>query len=187
MLDRQDGIYVLSKNWRRTMSELEIDTLPINRIWIGDNYQQDRIFVLGESWYGDYVDNTDAGYVALYLDGKLKDSMYTRMANACGLSRHEFWHRIAFTNFVQRVGDTRDDRPTKAMYEEAKMRLEKLLIQLPPSGVWVLGKEQSEYSGPIISKAGIPFAVTPHPTSYGLTNVKLGESWLKLMEIMQRF
>lgn len=150
-------------------------------IWIGPRYQERRIFVLGESWYGDYADNTDAGYIRLYLEGCIQDRMYTRMANACGMTKHDFWNGILFTNFVQRVGDARDCRPTRADYTGAGGRLAALLDCHRPKGVWVLGKEQAEFSAPYINRAGIPFEVTAHPTSYGLSNAALGESWTRLL------
>ena len=160
---------------------MQQDTSALDLIWIGRNYSQKRIFVLGESWYGSYADNTDVGYVSMYLEGRLADRMYTRMANACQLSRADFWHQIIFTNFVQKVGERREDRPTLTHYLEAKTRLADLLNLHKPCGVWVLGKEQAEYSSPVIEKAGIAFEVTAHPTSYGLTNKALGESWNALV------
>ena len=164
-------------------TEMQLDTSSLEYIWIGSTYSQNRIFVLGESWYGDYADNTDVGYVTNYLNGQQIDRMYTRMANACKLSRTDFWHQIIFTNFVQKVGQTRKDRPTKIQYLEARSRLEELLRLHKPRGVWVLGKEQSEYSSPVIAKAGIPYEVSAHPTSFGLTNEALGNSWNALLRI----
>lgn len=160
----------------------DTDMEAINTIWIGSNYPRKRIFVLGESWYGDYVDNTDAGYIRLYLDGKVTDSMYTRMANACGMSRHEFWNGIIFTNYVQRVGDTRNCRPDVEAYRAAASRLAFLLERHRPSALWILGIGQAEYSAPVVEAAGIPFEITAHPTSFGLTNAALGESWNRLIK-----
>ena len=160
---------------------MQPDTSALDLIWIGNNYSQNRIFVLGESWYGDYADNTDVGYVTMYLEGRQTDRMYTRMANACKLSRAEFWHKIIFTNFVQKVGETRSDRPTLTRYREAKARLAELLRIHKPRGVWALGKEQAEHSSPAIEEAGIPYEVTAHPASRGLSNRALGESWNALL------
>lgn len=162
-------------------TEMQLDTSALEHIWVGSNYSQNRIFVLGESWYGDYADNTDVGYVTNYLNGQQIDRMYTRMANACKLSPTDFWHQIIFTNFVQKVGQTRKDRPTKIRYLDARSRLEELLRLHKPRGVWVLGKEQSEYSSPVIAKVGIPYEVSAHPTSFGLTNEALGNSWNALL------
>jgi hypothetical protein len=155
---------------------------PSNRIWIGPNYAAQRILVLGESWYGSWADNTDHGYIALYLAGKLQDGMYTRMANATGLSKADFWNGIAFTNYVQRTGDSREDRPTPMAYEHARTRLRALVETLQPKGVWILGKEQAAYSQNVLLELGVPSEVTAHPTSYGLSNALLGQSWARLLE-----
>ncbi len=150
-------------------------------IWIGPEYPRQRILVLGESWYGNWADNTDRGYITLYLAGDVADAMYTKMANACGRSKADFWNSIAFTNFAERVGDRREDRPTKEHYEVAAARLTALLEHLRPRGVWVLGKGQAEHSVPVIEQAGVPYDVSVHPTGYGVKNATLGESWARLM------
>lgn len=112
------------------------------KIWIGPNYSNRRIFVLGESWYGDYTDDlaTDDGYIRAYLEGHQPDPMYTRMANACMgdnslRARRDYWHSLAFTNFVQCVGGNRADRPTTDMLKAAGPRLAALLELHRPAGV----------------------------------------------------
>ena len=152
--------------------------------WIGSNYQEKRILVLGESWYGDWggAQNNDAGYVQAYVDGKLRDGMYSKMANAAGLDRQVFWQSIAFTNFVIWAGAGCKDRPTKQMYLDSVPRLRDLLETLKPRGVWILGKEQSQYSAPVVERAGIHFDVSTHPTGYGVTLLEIGESWRRLKE-----
>jgi hypothetical protein len=155
---------------------------PFNKIWVGPNYSDRRILVLGESWYGSWADNTDYGYVSQYLKGAIVDGMYTRMANACGaLSKVDYWNGIAFTNFVQRVGDNRADRPTRQAYLDARPRLRTLVEKLRPRGVWVLGREQAMYSQPVLNDMGVPNEATAHPTSYGLSNAALGDSWHALL------
>jgi hypothetical protein len=153
------------------------------KIWIGPNYPGFGVFILGESWYGEYPDDlvTDDGYVRAYLAGRKSDGMYTRMANACGMTKEAFWNSIVFTNFAQRVGPSRTDRPTDRQYREAIPRLQRILSEQKPRGVWVLGLEQGKISAPVIQSAGIPCEVAAHPTSYGLTNRKLGESWRRLL------
>lgn len=153
-----------------------------DRPWIGKDFGAKRILVLGESWYGDWGAsyNSDSSYVAGYLAGELRDLMYTKMANACGMSRQTYWDSILFTNFVTWAGTHRTDRPTKSMYEAAIPRLERLLQEHAPKGVWILGKEQSEFSAPVIRHAGIACEVSLHPTSYGLRNQLLSESWQRL-------
>lgn len=156
--------------------------------WIGKRFENTRILVLGESWYGDWGSdyNSDSSYVAGYLAGEIRDSMYSKMANACGADRQTYWNSILFTNFVIWAGDKRTDRPTRFMYEAAVPRLERLLQDYKPRGVWILGKEQSEFSAPVVHKAGIAFEVSFHPTSYGLRNKVLGESWHRLTSKITR-
>jgi uracil DNA glycosylase superfamily protein len=157
------------------------------QIWIGNCFEVARILVLGESWYGHFEGSlvTDAGYIAEYLAGKQPDKMYTKMANAVGMSREEFWNQIAFTNFVQCVGPDPSARPTVSHYTAAQPRLAELLARIRPRGVWVLGVEQAQYSTPIIESAGIPCEVAWHPTRPGTTNAMLGESWGRLHEKLQ--
>ena len=163
----------------------EAKNLP-EKIWIGPLYSEFGVFVLGESWYGDYPDHlaTDDGYIREYLAGRQPDGMYTKMAKACAMTNPEFWNRIMFTNFVQRVGQFRKNRPKLEQYEAAAPRLEKLLVDHKPRGVWILGKEQGKYSKLVVESAGIPFEVTTHPTGYGVTSAELGASWEKLLKKM---
>jgi hypothetical protein len=157
------------------------------RVWIGPHYESLRIFVLGESWYGDYRGNlaTDAGYIAAYLADKQIDRMYTKMANATGLGKRKFWESVAFTNFVQRVGATLDCRPTPQHFLDAQDRLRRLLSKHRPKGVWILGTEQGAYSEPVVRAAGVACAISPHPTRHGVTNAWLGEGWHDLMTKLQ--
>lgn len=162
------------------------------RIWIGPNYSNRRVFVLGESWYGDYTEDrvTDDGYIRAYLEGRQPDSMYSRMANACMgdkslQARRDYWHGVMFTNFVQRVGATRDRRPSAEQYRDAGVRLTRLLKEHAPRGVWILGREQARHSEPVVEAAGIPVEVTAHPTSFGVKHATLRASWNALLEKAQ--
>lgn len=157
--------------------------MSAERIWIGPDYGTLRVLVLGESWYGDYDGDlaTDAGYIAAYLDSKQVDRMYSKIANATGLGKQKFWRAVAFTNFVQRIGATPDCRPTRRHYQDARERLQLLLRELKPWGVWILGIEQSTYSAPVVSGAGIQCEVSPHPTSVGLPSARLAEGWNDLV------
>lgn len=161
------------------------DASYAEKVWVGPAYPKLRILVLGESWYGDFPEDlvTDDGYIRAYLDGRVKDPMYTRMANACGfrLKPEDFWNGIMFTNFVQRVGDTRESRPASEHYKNACPRLECILEEHKPRGVWILGIEQARYSAPVVEKAGAAFQVSAHPTSYGLKNATLDAGWTSLL------
>jgi hypothetical protein len=155
-------------------------------IWVGPRYHEERIFILGESWFGDFEDElaTDDGYIAAFLAGAQRDRLYSLLAEACGPDTRTFWESVMFTNFVQRVGPTRDHRPSKSQYSEAKDRLYRILVEKQPRGVWVLGKEQGRYSAPVVRDVGIPVEVVAHPSSHrGEKSVlleRLRASWLEL-------
>ena len=76
------------------------------KIWVGPTFTKQRLFVVGQSWYGQYKGDlaTDDGYIREYVDDRIKDSMYTRLESASGMSRREFWEGVMFTNFVQWTG-----------------------------------------------------------------------------------
>ena len=158
------------------------------RIWVGERYDEHRILVLGESWYGtedefpgDLI--TDAGWIAAYLRAEVRDTLYTRIANAAGKSRGEFWQRVAFTNYVRAaVGPTRQQKAASAHFKEAVPRLRCLLDELKPRGVFLLGTGQAEYSGPVIGEAAIPWVAVRHPTgSRGVTHAEVRAGWDDLM------
>jgi hypothetical protein len=156
------------------------------RIWVGPRYNEERIFVLGESWFGDYEGDlvTDHGYITAYLAGSLRDRLYSCLAEACGPDRRTYWESVMFTNFVQRVGPTRDHRPGEAQYIEAQHRLRRILAEHQPCGVWVLGKGQGKYSAPVVRSAGIEVQVSAHPSSHrgerALLLANLRVSWEEL-------
>ena len=183
--------FIARKKADKASSGGKVELLPLpgrtkrEKVWVGPNYPARRIFVLGESWYGEYPDDlvTDDGYIRAYLDGdkRAADPMYTRIANACETERRQFWEGVMFTNFVQCVGETRKSRPTPKQYEAAKQRLEKLLEKYKPAGVWIIGIEQSKYSALTVERAEIPYVISPHTASFGLTNAKLGDGWKELI------
>lgn len=152
------------------------------QIWIGKHYQETGILVLGESWQGGFADvfATDSKYIAEYLAGFLFSRMCSKLANTCGMMRKEFWHQIAFTNFVQSARMPPSGRPSAQHFIGAKHRLEALLREIQPRGVWILGEEQGRYSAPIVKSAGIVHEITWHPMEPGATSVMLGASWNRL-------
>jgi hypothetical protein len=156
------------------------------RIWVGPRYHDERIFILGESWFGDFEGDlaTDDGYITAYLAGKQPDKLYTTLSEACGPDRHTFWEQVMFTNYVQCVGPTRDYRPTKAQYLEAQDRLHRILVEMQPRGVWAIGKGQGKYSAPVVRGLGIPVVVVNHPASHrgkkDILHEGLRASWQEL-------
>jgi uncharacterized protein YbcV (DUF1398 family) len=166
--------------WFPGAARAEADSLPqserqvqklINspeRIWVGPRYHDQRIFILGESWFGDFEGDlaTDDGYITAYLSGKQSDRLYTTLSEACGPDRHTFWEQVMFTNYIQRIGPTRAHRPIKSQYLEARDRLRNILVRMQPHGVWVIGKEQGKYSAPVVREFGIPVVIVNHPSSH---------------------
>lgn len=159
--------------------------------WIGDCYATGhRTLVLGESFYDDYPDEirTDHGYVSMWLAGRLKEyypkpeRLYPRLANAIGPTRAEWWHSIAFTNLVnESVGPAVSHRPSVAMYERGQVRLRRVLAELQPSRVWIIGKEQSEYSAVVCDELGVPHQVMRFPTSApAMSHAEVRSSWEQL-------
>jgi hypothetical protein len=96
--------------------------------------------------------------------------------------RREVWSTIVFYNFVVEHVVTAENRPTEEQYKASIPQFRDVLEEHQPSGVWVLGKEQAKYSEPVIRSLKLPFEVSCHPTSYGLSNESLKESWVKLQE-----
>ena len=152
------------------------------RIWIGNRYPATRVFVLGESWYGTYEGDlvTDAGWIQAYLEGRVTDRMYSKIANSCGMSRETYWHDVAYTNFVQCVGDAPSSRPSQEQYLDSQPRLRNLLATFSPRAVWILGEEQARYSRPVVDELNLICEVSWHPTRVGVTNERLGASWRTL-------
>ena len=163
------------------------------RIWIGPRYNEARIFILGESWFGNWEGDlaTDDGYIRAYLAEELEDRLYSCLADSCGADRSTFWNGVMFTNYVQRVGATRNSRPSKAQYIEAQQRLREILAQHRPHGVWIIGKEQGKYSAPVVQSAGVPVEVTAHPSSHrgerSVLRESLRASWQALLAKAARY
>jgi hypothetical protein len=159
-------------------------------IWVGSNYKEStrKTLVLGESWYGTECSLNE--YIPQWAARKIRDNTFSRIFNA-GSGLHtstateheilEFWKKIVFYNYVVgTVGDTRSHRPTKNQYESSKPQLASVLQEYKPQGIWVLGKEQAQYSVPIIQESGFAYEVVAHPTSLGLKASVLQESWQAL-------
>ncbi|MGH2523664.1 MAG: hypothetical protein ACRDH2_14265 [Anaerolineales bacterium] len=175
------------------LSHMDTARLPVaDRPWIGEQYASGhRTLVLGESFYGSFPEAiaTDDGYIRAWLAGELppgiREILYPRLANAVGPSRDAFWHGVAFTNFIiASVGPSRASRPTEAMYQAARVRLARVLAELRPARVWVIGKEQSAHSGPVIDEASIAWTWVRFPLSApAMTHKELGARWQALQAL----
>jgi len=145
------------------------------KVWLGPNYLSNRVFVLGQSWFGHYEGDlaTDDGYIREYLAGNIHDAAYDRWARSSGMSLNDFWNGIMFTNFVQWTGPTRDPGPGAKDFKNAVPRLVALLNLHQPLAVWIIGKTQSKYSKPIVEVAQIACEVIAIRAS----DYAFAESW----------
>jgi len=165
---------------------------PTSDIWNGSEFHAptNGVLILGESTYGEDPPLTE--YIPSWCSGSQPDSTFSRIFNAFSGSdsssatpseREVFWATIAFANFVhQPIGPTRDHRPTTAHYRDAALALPTILQRLKPQlrGVLILGREQSEYSVPVLRDLGIPFVVSRHPAARGVPTTELQTAWNEL-------
>ena len=121
--------------------------------------------------------------------------MFARLFNAASgfhtaratlAQRLAWWNGLAFYNFVPgTVGDSRDTRPSAKMLVASKAPLREVLNRLSPKGVWIVGKEQAEYSADVVRTFGAACEVTAHTASYGLSSAALAASWQGLLQRVQ--
>lgn len=156
--------------------------------WIGANYGEcGRLLILGESWYD--ADEPLDGYVRRWARGEQQDTLFACLYNALSGRRREestaaqrlgWWGTFAFCNFVPgSLGPTNAQRPTPAQFRAAQGPFAATLERLKPAGVWIVGLEHSEYSRPVVEKAGAFVEVVRHPRS-GVKSQALLDSWLAL-------
>jgi hypothetical protein len=72
---------------------------------VGNKFQRGRsVFVLGESYTGEWKDDSEYDDVFWQecLDGKRTDKLYVTMPQLLGMTPHQFWPLIMFTNPVPR-------------------------------------------------------------------------------------
>jgi hypothetical protein len=81
--------------------------------------------------------------------------------------RADFWHQIAFYNYVQWWLDDRGVRPTPEMWRTAQAPFLEVLQELRPKLVLVLGRELASEL-PSIPEHIVTLPI-PHPSSYGWT------------------
>ena len=109
-------------------------------IWIPDGWRTKlgRVLVLGESGYGDDGDlNGSHRWIPAYIARRVEDRTYNRVVKALNQSRGDFWHGVAFMNFVEKAGAKAKDRPTRTQYRDAGPRLVERLRELQPFVVWI--------------------------------------------------
>ena len=81
----------------------------------------------------------------------------------------EFWNSVAFYNYIQEVvGENPRDRPTDAMWEQAKQPFLQVIESLSPDIVVILGGHLSHYISQIKDQCPTTyFCHWYHPSSFG--------------------
>ena len=116
--------------------------------WIGQDYENGlhgkRVWILGESHYG-----TDDGWppprlwtiecIRQVLAGKPNSPFWRSIAKtvlgekSTELEQDEFWHRVAFSNYVQAIAaEEARQPPTREMYASAEQPFFEVLNALEP-------------------------------------------------------
>lgn len=137
--------------------------------WVGPNYPQSgkKWLILGESHYGhmdaptDYTQELTENYVS----GSTTHRFWTRVArvflrsDAPLTETRQFWQQVAFYNYVQRiVGGAARQRPSPKDWQDSAEAFRRVLEQLRPTHMLVLGKtlwENMPYEAPAFRGAPI--------------------------------
>lgn len=154
--------------------------------WVGDLYSTEgylgkRLLLLGESNYlppgggdGDSPTLTRACvlYSALKGGGNgFGDRVLRLVTGADGrlspAQRLDFWHRVAFCNFIQGAMAGPRIRPTPAMWAAGREPFLETLNELAPHAVLVLGKALGSYVPP--APIGVSVYKVNHPSSRGFS------------------
>lgn len=146
-----------------------------NRPWIGRDYAQRRIFVVGESYTGTYEGDLeyDDAYMAALLAGKdvPGPDLFIKMAEKLGMSLSSLWHQVAFTNMaLGSLGSTTATKVTPAQLRAGQPRLESLLRFHEPKGVLILGAKTSDAAAPVCKRLGITHRTIYHPSGINNAN-----------------
>ena len=146
-----------------------------NRPWIGRDYEQRRIFVIGESYTGTYENEQeyDDTYMADLLAGKSVPGpdLFIKMADKLGASLSSLWHQVAFTNMaIGSIGATNETKVSSAQLKAGRPRLEALLRLHKPKGVLILGAKTGEAAAPVCKALGIAYRTVYHPSGINNAN-----------------
>ena len=159
------------------MLELAMQTVTIdpNRPWVGRDYLQRRIFVVGESYTGTYEGDLeyDDAYVAALLAGVpvVGPDLFIKMAEKLEMLLPILWHQVAFTNMaLGSIGSTNATKVTAAQLKAGAPRLEKLLRLHEPKGVLILGKKTGKAAAPVCKHLGIAHRTVRHPSGINNAN-----------------
>lgn len=148
--------------------------------WIGERYAEAelyglRILLLGESHYGKGDEDSAFTRRVVKKWGQekrhrfftitarfiLRQGQGNRLSSA---QRREFWDKVAFYNYVQEiVGKKARIRPTREMWKRSEQSYYKVLHDLKPDLVVVLGKQLAKNLPEPVQ--GIAFCEVDHPSS----------------------
>jgi hypothetical protein len=152
--------------------------------WIGSLYATEgirgkRLLILGESHYGGAGCEYPAFTSDVIRDMALRKGrlpFFSRVQRLVvggrgGFSNEEradFWHRVAFYNYVQSSpGNSPRCRPTPEMWEAASEPLRQTLLELSPHIMLVLGIELHRNLPPINNTVTV--CPIQHPSSVGFS------------------
>ena len=151
--------------------------------WIGSRYALDgiggkRLLILGESHYGGdschYPEFTTEVIRDMALQkGRLP--FFSRIQRLViggrgGFSveeRADFWHRVAFYNFIQTSLEVLGSRPTYEMWQMGREPFLQTLQELRPDIILILGIELERNLPPIPD--GITVCAIQHPSAIGFS------------------
>ena len=150
---------------------------------MGSRYATDgiggkRLLILGESHYGGDGCHYPAFTSEVIRDMALQKGrlpIFSRVHRLVvggrgGFSeaeREDFWHRVAFYNFIQTALEQQGDRPTYEMWQAGREPFLQTLRELAPSIVLVLGVELHRNLPPMPD--GISVCAIQHPSAIGFS------------------
>ena len=151
--------------------------------WVGSLYESEgyrgrRILILGESHYGGdgchYPEVTREGIQDMALKkGHLPFFSRTQRIIVGGRGgftseeRHDFWHRVAFANYVQTALERPGSRPSWEMWSAASEQFLRTVEELRPDVIVALGIELGRNLPKVPD--GVTLCVVQHPSSIGFT------------------
>lgn len=134
--------------------------------WIGSNYIENRLLIVGESHYAqgedgnfdlkcynDYLldKNSTKNIVEQLINGSswiFFRNTYNALLGTENIDKEAFWSNVAFYNFIQRPMQTIKDRPTKSDYYCGWNVFYELMKFIKPSHCLFLGSGSAKYLYP---------------------------------------
>lgn len=139
-----------------------------DRPWIGAAFRsQQSVFVLGESYTGEYKDDSeyDDVYWQQCLNHQRTDKLFDSLQDKIGIAASQWWPQIAFTNLcLGSIGPTTKTTVTNAQLRSGLPRLGRLIDRLQPRGVLILGAATRDAASSYLSKRGLPWRWVYHPS-----------------------